>query len=279
MPHASGIEDTRFEFENGKRPRGAAPHCDDLAGQLSGRPEVESVTSEIVAASGTTPAYCQVNMQVKPVTNIRIGLPLNRPDGGLGGVNGAWNGKIEHGGGGAFSGLVGTVTTQVTDGYVGSASDNGHSAQWCSEINPKTGYPNAYPCPPFTGGGFVLDPSDNSLMKWQVKEFVTKSELKQVERTLQVAKMYYEQTPMRNYWVGCSTGGQEGLELAQKYGDQFDGFVVGDPAINLNRFPVGQLWPYIVVHQLLGPSGLSLAKANAATNAALTACDAARRRG
>ena len=198
--------------------------------------KVLTATSEIVAASGSTPSYCVVNLKRYHAVNIRVGLPLNDDDGGAGGVQGAWNGKIQNLGGGGFAGNVGNVGGAVSAGYVGSSTDTGHSAAWCNEINPKTGEPNSLPNCGAGGAGFVLDP-DHNLYKWQVKDFIKDSLYHQVTKAIDLARAYYGQKHDRNYWNGCSTGGRQGMEMAQSYGELFDGVLAGAPAMNWNRFP------------------------------------------
>ncbi len=247
--------------------------CTSLAGLIKADPSILTATSVITPAAGTTPAYCQVNLTQKHAINIRVGLPLNVMDGGVGGIQGAWNGKVQNLGGGGFAGSVGSVTGPVTSRYVGSSTDTGHSTAWCNAINPDTGQPNSLPNCGSGGAGFVLDPSYN-LIDYQVTDFITDSLHAQVTWALQLANWYYGTSAIRNYWNGCSTGGRQGFEMAQKYGDLFDGFLVGSPAMNWNRFQTGELWPPVVVKDLVGPSGVSAAKSNAANAAAIAACDA-----
>jgi pimeloyl-ACP methyl ester carboxylesterase len=42
---------------------------------------------------------------------------------------------------------------------------------------------------------------------------------------------------------GCSTGGRQDLDLAEKHGEDFDGFVVGAPATYLSEFALAKAWP------------------------------------
>jgi pimeloyl-ACP methyl ester carboxylesterase len=89
-----------------------------------------------------------------------------------------------------------------------------------------------------------------------------------------VMKAYYGVPPAYSYWNGCSTGGRQGLMAAQRFPDEYDGLVIGAPAINWDRFVPSELWPQVVIHQLVG-APISGAKLNAATAAAVSACDAA----
>ena len=251
----------------------ALPSCAGLATLIKSDPSILAATSVITPASGNTPAYCQINLTQYHAINIRVGLPLSALDGGTGGVQGAWNGKIQNLGGGGFAGSVGAVTAPVATRYVGSSTDTGHSVAWCNAINPDTGLPNAQPNCGSGGAGFVLAPN-NQLIDYQVTDFITDSLHAQVTWSLTLASLYYGMPAQRNYWNGCSTGGRQGFEMAQKYAELFDGFLVGSPAMNWNRFQTAELWPPVAVKELVGPAGVSPAKSNAANAAAIAACDA-----
>ncbi|HEX5957754.1 MAG TPA: tannase/feruloyl esterase family alpha/beta hydrolase [Hyphomicrobiaceae bacterium] len=227
---------------------------------------LQSITSQIVPASGQNAAYCLVELKYVREINIRIGLPLNSEDGGAGGIQGAWNGKIQNLGGGGFAGSLGAVTGPTNTGYVGSSTDTGHNSAWCASALGRPG------CAP-GGAGFVLD-KNNELLWWQVEDFITNSLIEQVHWAQRLAEFYYDRKHTRNYWNGCSTGGRQGMELAQKYGDEFDGIYAGVPAMNWNRFQTGELWTGTVLNSMLGVAGISTAKVNAANNAAIAACDA-----
>jgi hypothetical protein len=68
------------------------------------------VLANVVPAAGPNPAYCRVVFQLKPYKTIQVGLPLNTVDGGSGGVQGAWNGRIRNMGSGGYSGRLESVT-------------------------------------------------------------------------------------------------------------------------------------------------------------------------
>src|SRR5439155_15711589 len=122
----------------------ALPTCAQLATDpqygLAGNPVITSATSALVpAVVSPTPhaAYCNVQITYSArsgpaagydvgqsqAIRIGIGLPLNSADGGSGGVQGAWNGKLQNLGGGGLVGSVGSTTSATDARYVGPSTD------------------------------------------------------------------------------------------------------------------------------------------------------------
>ena len=84
---------------------------------------------------------------------------------------------------------------------------------------------------------------------------------------------FYGEPAEYAYWNGCSTGGRQGLVMAQRVPESYDGILAGAPAINWDRFIPSLLWPQIVMDQELG-GVIDPCKLAAATDAAVEACDA-----
>src|SRR5262249_49432643 len=96
----------------------------------------------------------------------------------------------------------------------------------------------------------------------------------------ELVQAYYGRKPIYSYWNGCSTGGRQGLMMAQLFPDDYDGILAGAPAIHWDRFQAMQIWPQMAMFlDNGGPIGnrtaASLnAKQALATTAAVNACDA-----
>jgi hypothetical protein len=242
------------------------PSCSGLAAQLLTGEGVSAATSVVQPASGTHLSYCLVNITVselagpkdgylpgqKQMINVGIGLPLSPVDNGTGGSIGAWNERIQDLGGGGYAGSVGSVTGATDAGYVGSSTDTGHPAS--------------------AGGTFALNPDDT--LNWGlIRDFAFNGIHQQAIWTKKITNLYYGKEPKFTYWNGCSTGGRQGHQQAQKYPDDFDGILAGAPAFNWDRFIPSEQWGEIAMNQEVG-APISVAKLNAAKSASIAACDA-----
>lgn len=236
---------------------------------LAGNAAISGLTTEVIpVGTGVTVPYCQINFTFSGESGpsagyrtdqseqirIRVGLPLSAADGGTGGLYGAWNGKNRDLGGGGYAGGVGGVTSSTNLGYVGTSTDTGHN----SSVQP--------------GGSFALN-ADNTLNWGQIRDFSRDGIRQQHLWGVKLAKTYYGKSPVRKYWVGCSTGGRQGHYQAQNFPKAYDGILAGASAFNWDRFITAELWPQVVMNQELG-APIASAKLTAVTSAAIAACDA-----
>src|SRR2546425_8943874 len=85
---------------------------------------------------------------------------------------------------------------------------------------------------------------------------------------------FYGKSANYSYYVGCSKGGQQGLMEAQRYPDDYDGIIAGDPANNWTRFYAGShLW-YSIATLKDPESYIPASKTAILGKATAAACDA-----
>jgi feruloyl esterase len=65
-----------------------------------------------------------------------------------------------------------------------------------------------------------------------------------------LTNLYYGEEVKWSYWHGCSTGGRQGMMVAQKFPGSFDGVLAVAPAINWSMFVVGEVWSQVVMNAL-----------------------------
>jgi hypothetical protein len=258
----------------------ALPSCGDLATNprwgLAGNPRITSVTAVVVAAtvSPTHAAYCKVNLTDVSLSGpkdgylagqtshmgIAVGLPLSGTDGGAGGVQGSWNGKVKSLGNGGFAGRIPGVTGSTDTGYVGTGTDTGHDASITT------------PAPGQASAAFGLNP-DGTVNYGYIFDFAWRAEHHANTWGRRIAKTYYGMGPTRNYFVGCSDGGREGHALAEHYPEEFDGIVSESPAVGWDRQQFSGGWGNYVANQELHTDGLDPVKFTAVNAMAVAACD------
>jgi Tannase and feruloyl esterase len=173
--------------------------------------------------------------------NIEAWLPENN-----------WNERYEGVGGGGYAGTISSLVPALNAGYAAASTDTGHVGG---------------------SGTFVLNP-DDSLNFGLAVDFSTRSLHELALQTKFIIDAFYGQEPVFSYWNGCSTGGRQGLIEAQDHPDDYDGIWAGSPAVSFDRLSDAQLWPAVVMNLEVGGAGISQAKLNGATAAAVAACDA-----
>src|SRR5690606_37485197 len=90
---------------------------------------------------------------------------------------------------------------------------------------------------------------------------------------------FYGEQPAYSYWNGCSTGGRQGLRMAQDHPGDYDGILAAAPAIHWDRFQGAMLWdPLVQQRENGGPVGggernAMSGKYRFATDRAVATCD------
>ena len=237
--------------------------CDDAGigsvGLVGDGPTVtiEAVSQETAGSDATAVPYCLVKVLVPQAIHIWVGLPMS----------GKWNGRWQSVGGGGYVGAVSPPTGAVLGGYAGAATDTGHVG----------GRPDL-PVPPLDGSFGMLSPGvPNTPLQI---DFAWRSEHLMAVIGKQLVTAFYGRGPRYSYWNGCSTGGRQGLRMAQDFPHDYDGILAGAPAIHWDRFQAGQIWHQVVqLRDNGGPIGggappVLAAKEKLATDRAVATCDA-----
>ena len=81
----------------------------------------------------------------------------------------------------------------------------------------------------------------------------------------------YGKPATKSFWLGCSTGGRQGLKEAQKYPDDYDAIVAGAPASNWSALMSSSV---VAQKNLTGAGALGVDKLMLLKEAAIAACDA-----
>ena len=185
------------------------------------------------------PAFCRVAGAILATAESNIRFELWLPEN--------WNGKfMQTGNGGAAGAIVqDSLVDPLLRGYAVANTDTGHQG---------------------AGGDFAWAVGQpQKLVDYQYRAV---HELTVVGKAL-TAK-HYGRPADRSYFVGCSTGGRQGLKEAQRYPEDYDGIVAGAPASNWS--PLMAL--SISIQRNMGPGGLGTDKLGLLKEEAIAACDA-----
>jgi feruloyl esterase len=183
------------------------------------------------------PASCRVVGRVAPAITFEVWMPMA-----------GWNGKFQAAGGGGYAGVIsyGAMATALNRGYATASTDTGHATP---------------------GGSWALNRPD------LITDFGYRAVHEMTLKAKAIVEAFYGARPRYSYFVGCSTGGRQGLMEAQRFPEDYDGIVAGAPANYWTRMPAGDL--FIAAATLKDEATrLSPAKLDTLNRGALAACDA-----
>ena len=185
-----------------------------------------------------TPAFCRVAATLAPTADSDIRIEIWLPSSG-------WSGKFRGAGNGGFAGSINylALAGAVAQGYAAASTDTGHSmpgAVWA------LGHPEK-----------LIDYGFRAVHLMTV-----------TAKT--VVQSFYGNAPKKSYFSSCSNGGRQALMEAQRFPNDYDGILAGDPANSHVPMIIGMLK---IAQTLQGPGYISGAKIPAISKAVLTACD------
>lgn len=204
--------------------------CSGITTESLGIENLTITSAELVTGDTQFPAYCLVRGTVNARTgiderdyaiNLEMRLPL------------AWNGRFLYqmngGNDGAVVPAIGgsnaTGPSGLIRGFAVLSTDSGHNGN--DPANLPTGL--------VAGNRFGLDPQARADYGYATTETMTP-----IANTI-IAE-YYGEEPEYSYMMGCSNGGRHGMVTASRFGDDYDGILVGSPGFNLPRAAVQHAW-------------------------------------
>ncbi|MDE3109074.1 MAG: tannase/feruloyl esterase family alpha/beta hydrolase [Acidobacteriota bacterium] len=191
------------------------------------------------AKGAKLPAYCRVQITAQPTIRIEVWMPAA-----------GWNGEFEAVGNGGKAGEFSypAMATALRAGYATSSTDTGHQGK---------GSDTAWA---FRQPGLIADFAYRAVHEMTV---ISKA----------VISAYYGKPQRFSFFNGCSTGGRQGLTEAQRYPDDYNGILSGDPVINYTHLQAAHLSIALRTRKVPG-SYFPPDRLPAMQKASLAACDA-----
>ncbi|HEY7338855.1 MAG TPA: tannase/feruloyl esterase family alpha/beta hydrolase [Bryobacteraceae bacterium] len=193
------------------------------------------------AAPANVPAFCRVAGMIAPEVKFELWLPA-----AAAGSSG-WNRKFMEVGNGGLAGTINynAMLDPLRRGYASSSTDTGHTAD--------------------NDGHWAQGHME------RVIDFAHRAVHVTAQTDKAIIRAFYGAAPEHSYFSGCSQGGQEALTEAQRYPDDFDGIIAGDPAnFWTHLYMGGHLW----ITQIMQDGYIPAAKAQLIGDAVYKACDA-----
>lgn len=202
-------------------------------------------SAALVAASGGEPEYCDVKGMIAPQTHFEMYLPTK-----------TWQGRYLQNGCGGYCGVVSSQSFPSCDATLGgdfamATDDEGHATSGG------------------LGGAGLFAFNSEKLRR----EYGYESEQSLYIVARAIITAFYGRPPTYSYYDGCSDGGREAMEMAERYPTDFNGIIAGAPEIIAGPLNAElQTWFYKVNTNAAGDAILTDNKLPALHAAVIAAC-------
>jgi hypothetical protein len=191
--------------------------------------KAETIPASAPGTSASVPAHCQVDGMINERTGAGaktygIGFAVALPDN--------WNNRFLFQGGGGYNGSVRPPLGGA------AAGDNPGLARGFAVASTDSGHKGA-----------TFDTTYNVDQQASL-DFAQIAVARVAELAKQIIVQYYGQPARYSYFVGCSTGGREGMLMTQRFPGYFDGVVSGDPAMRTGFSQIGNNWAAVAFNQI-----------------------------
>ncbi len=197
-----------------------------------------SFTAPGSSGPATVPAFCRVAATVGSEVRFELWMPEQ------------WNHRLVAVGNGGLAGTIAytPMVKPLNQGYATSSTDTGHVGANTNDGRWALGHYER-----------ILNFADRGTHLMTVADKI-------------ILQAFYGGQPAHAYFNGCSQGGHEALIEAQRYPNDYDGIVAGDPANYWTHHYVGgHLWSGIATD---GDAYIPAAKVPIIADAVNNACDA-----
>ena len=196
--------------------------CASLASQTLPNTTIsaaQAITTGSFTPPGSTnpitnlPPFCRVAGTIAPTSEseilFEVWLPLEN-----------WNGKFAGVGNGGWAGTISfaQIQDQLRRGYAAASNNTGHRAG-----------------PQLDAAKFAFDHPE------QLIDFAYRAHHETTVKAKALVNAFYGKPPEKSYWFGCSSGGYEGLQEAQRFPADYDAILAAAPANNFTKLMAARL--------------------------------------
>lgn len=211
-----------------------AEACSALTAPVLVGEDLRILSATFVPASEKHAANCLIDAEINPRIGVdgqryAIGIRMRLPTEN-------WNGDLYSNGGGGINGQIADPEEMTLLGYATLATDSGHDA--VQNARDEAG----------GSAAFGLDPGARTDFAYRAYDITARAGKALIEQ-------YYGTPTEHAYHVGCSEGGREGLILAQRYPEHYDGIIAGAPVLHLPLGPMAGVYTTQVFANLANQLG------------------------